>query len=196
MRVFSKEEQFNYFKADYKAITNFVSTRNWGGLLSTEDIEDNWAAQKAELILIRDKFVPHKKKSRNKRKWINKAVVKCRRAKVKAWNKYISSGRNSQLLYDKYKQILRKSVQTNNKAKIEFEKKLADNVKNDSKSFYAYVRSKQRSKVRVGPLKDTSDKIISDNKEAANLLNEYFASVFTVENVNNVPNPINFFKGE
>jgi len=69
-------------------------------------------------------------------------------------------------------------------------------VKNDSKSFYSYVRSKQRSKVRVGPLKDTSDKIISDNKEAANLLNEYFASVFTVENVNNVPNTTQFLRGE
>ena len=66
---------------------------------------------------------------------------------------------------------------------MSLKKKLADNVKNDSKSFYAYVRSKQRSKVRVGPLKDTSGKIISDNKDAANLLNEYFSSVFTVENV-------------
>ena len=78
------DEQFNYFKADYKAITNFVKTRNWGGLLSTTDIDENWAAQKAEIILIRDKFVPHKKKSRNKRKWVNKTVVKCRRAKIKA----------------------------------------------------------------------------------------------------------------
>ena len=50
--------------------------------------------------------------------------------------------------------------------------------------------------MRVGPLKDTSGKIISDNKDAANLLNEYFSSVFTVENVSNVPKPVQIFKGQ
>ena len=43
-----------------------------------------------------------------------------------------------------------------------FEKNLANNIKRDSKSFYAYVRSKQRNKVKVGPLKDSTGRIISD----------------------------------
>jgi hypothetical protein len=41
-----------------------------------------------------------------------------------------------------------------------FEEKLANNIKNDSKSFFAYVRSKQRTKVTVGPLKDQCGEII------------------------------------
>ena len=35
-----------------------------------------------------------------------------------------------------------------------FEKKLAGNIKNDSKSFYAYVRSKQKVRDKVGPLEN------------------------------------------
>src|SRR5215469_9414115 len=56
----------------------------------------------------------------------------------------------------------------------DFESKLADKIKSDSKSFYAYFRSKQRSKDKGGPLKDSLGKIITDNEEAANTLNTYF----------------------
>ena len=38
-------------------------------------------------------------------------------------------------------------------------KKLACNIKNDSKSFYAYVRSKQNVKDKVGPLEDSAGNI-------------------------------------
>ena len=54
-------------------------------------------------------------------------------------------------------------MQKNNNAKIKFEQNLANNIKLDSKSFYSYVRSKQRSKVRVGPLKDSAGNIVSDS---------------------------------
>ena len=74
-----------------------------------------------------------------------------------------------------------------------FEKNLSDNIKRDSKSFYAYVRSKQRNKVKVGPLKDSANNIISDSKAMADLLNNYFSSVFTVENLSQIPNASSLF---
>ena len=84
----------------------------------------------------------------------------------------------------------------NNKTKLDYECKLAENVKKDSKSFYAYVRSKQRNKVRVGPLKNSLGQDIVDNKDTAELLNNYFSSVFTLENTKNVPIPEQIFKGD
>ena len=47
------------------------------------------------------------------------------------------------------------------KSKRNFEHKLAQNIKSDSKSFYAYVRSKQNVRDKVGPLKDTAGNIIT-----------------------------------
>ena len=46
------------------------------------------------------------------------------------------------------------------KFKRNFEHKLAKNKKSDSKSFYAYVRSKQNVRDRVGPLEDSAGNII------------------------------------
>ena len=65
------------------------------------------------------------------------------------------------------------------KSKRTFEKKLAGNIKNYSKSFYAYVRNKQKVRDKVGPLKNNSGNIISGGFQMAEVLNEYFCSVFT-----------------
>jgi len=72
-----------------------------------------------------------------------------------------------------------------------FEQKLSRNVKEDSKSVYNYVRSNQKRKERVGPVKrdDTNEGVIMDEEEAAELLNKYFSSVFTLEDLGNIPNP-------
>ena len=43
-----------------------------------------------------------------------------------------------------------------------FESKLADNIDQDKKSFFAYASSNSNSKVRVGPLVDSSGQTVSD----------------------------------
>src|SRR5580692_2922419 len=128
-------------------------------------------------------------------KWVNRAVVKTRKAKTKAWKKYqcIKTEEN----YDKYKTKLSKAAETCRMAKRNYERKLANDVRNNNKSFFAYVRSKQRTKDQVGPLKDSAGRVVVDDKEAACLLNtyEYFGTVFTVEDRTTIQDPIPFFQG-
>jgi hypothetical protein len=68
---------------------------------------------------------------------------------------------------------------------------LSRNVKDDSKSFYNYVRSKQKRKDRVGPLKkeEGGREVVVDDSEATEVLNEFFSSVFTLEDLGNIPEP-------
>ena len=72
---------------------------------------------------------------------------------------------------------------------------LAVNIKNDSKSFYAYVRSKQKVRDKVGPLENNRGNIISDGFQMAEVLNKYFSSVFTTEDISSLPVPLNKFEG-
>ena len=65
--------------------------------------------------------------------------------------------------------------------------KLACNIKSDSKSFYAYVRSKQNVQDKVGPLEDSAGNIISQGFLMAEDLNGYFSSVFTKEDISSLP---------
>jgi len=93
--------------------------------------------------------------------------------------KFSLSGENVDYL--QYTKIRNKAVKAVRAAKRKFEKKLAKTAKTNPKSFYAYVRSKSKTKDKVGPLKDDKGNVVNDDKIAAELLNAYFASVFTEE---------------
>ena len=81
------------------------------------------------------------------------------------------------------------------KSKRNFEHKLAKNIKSDSKSFYAYVRSKQNVRDRVGPLVDNDGNIITQGVLMAEELNIHFSSVFTREDTSSLPAPQTKFDG-
>ena len=72
---------------------------------------------------------------------------------------------------------------------------MAGNIKNYSKSFYTYVRSKQKVRDKVGPLENNRGNIISDGFQMAEVLNEYFSSVFTTEDISSLPVPFTKFEG-
>ena len=185
---------YNYFKADYNKMRDSAKLRNWANLADCKDVDKIWLTLKSDLLNLRNEFVPKHRRNKNKCKWVNKEVVTCRRAKKKAWNRYVNSGKNMQL-YQQYVIKRRQCAAVNKKAKEDFETKLADNIKQDSKSFYAYIRSKQRCKAKIGPLKDSNGIILTDDKLTADMLNKYFVSVFTKEDLTCIPEPDRIFVG-
>ena len=60
-----------------------------------------------------------------------------------------------------------------------YEQKIAFNIKPDTKSFYAYVPSKQKVQDKVGPLEGSDGNIITEGFLMTENLSEYFSSVFT-----------------
>jgi len=68
-----------------------------------------------------------------------------------------------------------------------YERKLAENINTHTKSFYKDIKWKRIVKVDVGPLEDGNGGVIMGNSEMAEALNQYFVSVFTVEDNNSVP---------
>ena len=71
---------------------------------------------------------------------------------------------------------------------------LAGNIKYDSQISYAYIRSKQKVQNKVGPLEDSAGYIVSDGLLMAENLNQFFSSVFTLEEVGSLPIPESKFK--
>ena len=80
-------------------------------------------------------------------------------------------------------------------SKRSYEYKLAFSIKHDSKSFYAYVRSKQKDEGKVGPLEGSDGHLIKEGFLMAEHLNEYFSSVITTEHINALPVADTKFKG-
>ena len=94
-----------------------------------------------------------------------------------------------------YKEALNAATNEVRKSKRNFELKLAQNIKSDSKSFYAHARSKQNVRDKVGPLEDNAGDIITEGILMAEELNMHFSSVFTREDTSSLPVPETNFNG-
>ena len=90
-------------------------------------------------------------------------------------------------LYHRYKdkthpayiRIARQSKKEVRRARRNFEKRLADNIKCDTKSFFSYVRNKSKSRPSVNKIIDDTGRQIDNPMELVEKFNEFFASVFT-----------------
>ena len=76
------------------------------------------------------------------------------------WKTYRHTG--SEEDYANYKEALSQATAEIRNSKRSYEQKLALNIKHDSKSVYAYVRSKQKVQDKVGPLEVSDGNILTD----------------------------------
>ena len=97
------------------------------------------------------------------------------------WKTYRHTG--SEEDYAIYKEALNQATAEVRNSKRSYERKIAFNIKHDSNSFYAYVRSKQKVQDKVAPLEGSDGNIITDGFLMAENLNEYF----TMEDISILP---------
>jgi hypothetical protein len=88
---------------------------------------------------------------------------------------------------EEYREADKKVKNMMGTAKRNFEKRLANEKGSSNGPFYAYVKKRTKIRSTIGPLKDKESRTITDDKEMAELLNKFFSSVFTREDVQNVP---------
>ena len=153
-----------------------------------------WNILRGELDSAIDSFVPMKKQGkRSKKKHLSKQAFRKIRHKQNMWRVYKHTGKDQD--YVVYKEALNAATNEVRKSKPNFELKLAQNIKSDSKSFYAYVRSKQNVRDKVGPLEDNAGDKITEGILMAEELNMHFSSVFTREDTSSLPVPDTKFNG-
>ena len=74
------------------------------------------------------------------------------------------------------------------KSKYSYEKDLAPKIKTYSKLFWSYIRSKTKTKLNIGQLEMPVGSCTNEDSEKAEILNNYFASVFADEGSEVLPN--------
>ena len=139
-----------------------------------------------------NQHVPVKKPKKKKALWLTRKALKAVRRKQRAWRKYQKrKTAENKRHYEKCQTDAKRETRI---AKRDFERKIAENIKTDPKSFYSYVRSKQKVKDAVGPLKNDDGETLQPGQETADALNNFLTSVFTKED-SEVPTPVQMYKG-
>ena len=57
-------------------------------------------------------------------------------------------------------------------------------------SFFAYIKQRTKSRPSIGPLKDAAGRLMKEDKDMADILNSFFSTMFTREDVTNIPQPV------
>ncbi|GAB0210181.1 mitochondrial enolase superfamily member 1 [Grus japonensis] len=87
--------------------------------------------------------------------------------------------KEGQVAWEEYRETVRAARDQDRKAKALIELNLARDVKDNKKSFYRYVSEKRRTRENVGPLWNEMGDLVTQDMEKAEVLNDFFASVFT-----------------
>lgn len=73
------------------------------------------------------------------------------------------------------------------KALKEYEREIAKQAKHNPKKFYQYVNSKLHTKSNIADLRVDNGSMVEDDTQKATMFNNFFGSVFTKENLQNIP---------
>ena len=163
---------------------------NWGAVLHNKATDDQWKIISGKITEAVNKYVPCKKiKTDDARRktptWMNGRVIKRIKMKRTAFEKYCQSkeGRD----YLEYTKARNAAKTESRRAIREYEKEIAKQAKQNPKKFYQYVNSKLRTKSAIGDLKADNGNMVDDDTQKAAMFNSFFGTVFTRENLQNLP---------
>ena len=126
-----------------------------------------------------------KTKMNNKPPWMNDQVRQQLKKKKSAFELYKKS--KDGIEYIKYAKQRKKSRFETRRAVKEYEKEVVKLPKKDPKSFYKFVNSKLKTRARIPDLEGADGLITKKDGEKAKAFNDFFSSVFTNEELQNVP---------
>ncbi|GAB0187360.1 mitochondrial enolase superfamily member 1 [Grus japonensis] len=87
--------------------------------------------------------------------------------------------KQGQVAWEEYRETVQAVREQVRKVKALIELNVARDVKDNKKSFYTYVSDKRKMRENVSPLWNEMGDLVTQDRENAEVLNDFFASVFT-----------------
>ena len=180
----TSDEPFPDWKsANFEEFNEYLQSINWQSELLTMTTEEAWTYFRRITDTGSDRYIPKKRHKKGKsHPWVNREILRKIRRKRKCWRKFKND--HSAENFDAYKNAEKEVKKATQKAKRAHEKKLSQT--RNLKPFFGYVNKKTKSRVTVGPLKENG-KVLSEDRHMADALNNFFSSVFTIEDENDIP---------
>ena len=133
-----------------------------------------------------DKFVPKRSHTCSyKKPWMNSVTAETIDKNRRAWIKLRNCSSDNNI--SAYKQSQNGATNIIRTAKFEYEKNIRSKVKDEPKLFWSYVKSKCKIRDKVCDLMKADGTLTNSGKDKAKVLNDFFVSVFTKENLSFIP---------
>ena len=125
--------------------------------------------------------------------YMTREALTLRNRKTKLWRRFASSqDGGDHARFVRARNDLRTLTR---KLRRNFEMQLTDKLRTNVKPFWQYVNSRLKTKSGIGDLKRSDGSTASTDQEKAEVLSEFFSSVFTAEDCSDVPCPESEWEG-
>ena len=177
---------YNYNKGDYDKARYMINELNWDNLFANNNAEGAWVIFKDHLNRIIEESIP-KFSGIKKRKhpYITSKVIKLKAQKDLLWKKY--SATRHFMDYARFTRMRNSIRNLTRQLRLEYEASIAKSIRNNPKRFWNYVKSKTKVKPPLPNLKSCDGTEACTDIDKATVLNSFFTSVFTRENVDDIP---------
>ena len=182
------EAKYQFHKGNYIQMNEDLKDKKWHELMREASAEESFMLFSDILNKVMKDNIPKPSSKYRKRKrlWINRKAFRQRKKKINVFKRFRIGG------IDLEAQAARKQANAlshlTDKLRKSFERDLAKNAKKNPKGFWKYYQSLTKTRSDIGDIMKSDGTTASCNKEKAEALNDFFSSVFTNENISNIPN--------
>ena len=180
--------RFKYHQTDFDAFKNHMN-QDWDSIMmnkSAEECYNTFLDYYNEACRL---FIPTERIFRNNRYnkpiWMKPSTLNLIKRKRRCHIKFL----NTRSPIDKlaYNTIRNEVTASTRRDRLAFERNISKEIKNNNKLFWRYVNSQRKSKANIPDLERPDGSMATSDEEKAEILNNQFASVFTQEDLINIP---------
>ena len=176
----TNKPQLNFFKSKLENIRSDLH-RDWTSEMTDLDVDESWGLFKSYYDNTVSRNVPVRPAKVNKDKplWLNNTTIKSSRRKNLAYKRYCKCPNRAR--YKEYEKERRKCKNIIRSQKIDFERKLVEDMKVNTRAFYKYAGRKTKTKATITNVKRKDGTLTETTAETAEELKKFFASVYQRE---------------
>ena len=180
-----QNERFCYNRTDEKILKDKLRSVNWDKTLEETTVDQAWDKIKEKIFEAVTKSTPVAKSSRKKKTWMDQDTLTTIRKKYKLFRRWLGSRQDQD--YSEYIKARNKARKACRKAQADLEKRLAAEAKANPNGIWKYAKARTTCRQGIPDLKRADGSKTKTDIEKAELLNDFFKSVFTTEDPGPVP---------
>ena len=175
------KHRYNLHKGDYHAMRKEAEAMDWSQLY-IKNLNEMWEGFSQTIKESMEKNIPKTKiasKRRLQPSWMSKKALRKIKKKYKLFKRFLET--NSGAAYRRYIVMRDKCKKEIKKAKKKHERKIAEDCKENPKTFWKYVQEQTKAKQGISALKDQDGELKTAEDQKADILNDFFTSVYTTD---------------